>query len=186
MIWKMKGIRNSDGFSLIEMIGVLGVIALLAAALAPKVFQSITDAKHMQFVKDVSAIETGVVAYYKDKGTLENAAGTDGDLGADLIGTYITSVPVPTVATAMTLSTITTDGTACSAGAVAIGNSFDLSGAGTPCVVGQLVYLTLTDVSLSDFTAIDALMEPDLGAAVSDGRLKWDATDGMAVYIAHN
>lgn len=177
--------RKNDGFSLIEMIGVLGVIALLAAALAPKVFQSITDAKHMQFIKDVGAIESGIVAYYKDKGSLEMAAGGDGDLSGDTVGTYITSVPVPTIASAMTLETVATSTPVCAgAGVVGSGESFDLS-AGGACVEGQLVYLAVIGVGSSDFAAIDALMEPGLGTATTDGRVKYNGTT-MDVYIAHN
>jgi prepilin-type N-terminal cleavage/methylation domain-containing protein len=37
--------NNNKGFTLIEMIGVLAVIAILAALLIPKVFQAITEAR---------------------------------------------------------------------------------------------------------------------------------------------
>ena len=40
----MKTLRTSAGFSLLEMIGVMAVMAILAGALAPSIFQMIEEA----------------------------------------------------------------------------------------------------------------------------------------------
>jgi prepilin-type N-terminal cleavage/methylation domain-containing protein len=42
---RKNSIGNSQGFSLIEMIGVLAIIGILASVVAPKVFDAIRDAK---------------------------------------------------------------------------------------------------------------------------------------------
>ena len=39
----MKAARNNGGFSLLEMIGVMAVMAILAGALAPSIFQMIEE-----------------------------------------------------------------------------------------------------------------------------------------------
>ncbi len=57
--------RNSRGpdhaFTLIEMIGVLAVIAVLAALLIPKIFESINSARLNQAVLSCQTIKTAAL-----------------------------------------------------------------------------------------------------------------------------
>lgn len=54
------------GFTLIEMIGVLAVIAVLVALLLPKVFEIMAESKANALVAAVRTYETAVVDYYSD------------------------------------------------------------------------------------------------------------------------
>jgi len=61
--------RKQKGFTLIEMIGVLAVIAILAAIVAPKIFDAIRDAKIDTLVTNINSVRTSIVQYYKDTST---------------------------------------------------------------------------------------------------------------------
>src|SRR3954447_17263661 len=52
------------GFTLIEMIGVLAVIAILAALLIPKIFEAINNARLSQAVLSCQTIKTAVLEHY--------------------------------------------------------------------------------------------------------------------------
>jgi len=59
-----NGRRQSAGFTLIEMIGVLAVIAILAALLVPKVTQAISDAKVNNAISTYQTIATAAASHY--------------------------------------------------------------------------------------------------------------------------
>ncbi len=61
---------TSNGFTLIEMIGVLAVIAVLVALLLPRVFEIMAESKANALVAAVKAYETAIVDYYADIGSL--------------------------------------------------------------------------------------------------------------------
>ncbi len=56
--------------TMIEMIGVLGVIAALAAMILPRVFNVITESKIDALATALHTYEAGVTKYYSDVGTL--------------------------------------------------------------------------------------------------------------------
>lgn len=60
----------SRGFTLIEMIGVLAVVAVLAALIIPKVFDIIASSKIDALAAAVKTYETAVTKYYTDIGSL--------------------------------------------------------------------------------------------------------------------
>ncbi|GJL54780.1 MAG: hypothetical protein NPIRA02_19120 [Nitrospirales bacterium] len=66
----MKNIQKEQGFTLIEMIGVLAVIAILVALLLPKVFEIMAESRANALVAAVRTYETAVVDYYSDIGSL--------------------------------------------------------------------------------------------------------------------
>lgn len=82
----MQNQKNS-GFTLIEMIGVLAIIAILAAAIAPRVFEVIADSRGTRMATDVRAIETAVTRYYGDVGTIKDLEATTGTAQLDSAGT---------------------------------------------------------------------------------------------------
>ncbi|WP_454064235.1 type II secretion system protein [Candidatus Nitrospira salsa] len=57
---------TSDGFTLIEMIGVLAVIAILVALLLPKVFDVMAESKVRALVAAVRTHKTAIVDYCAD------------------------------------------------------------------------------------------------------------------------
>jgi prepilin-type N-terminal cleavage/methylation domain-containing protein len=59
------------GFTLIEMIGVLAIIAILVAAVAPRIFEAIEDSKVTTASTLAKTIQTATVKYYADMGTLQ-------------------------------------------------------------------------------------------------------------------
>lgn len=55
--------RFHAGFSLVELVGVLAVIAILAAIIAPRVFETIHSAKITQTVAAVNAVKTATIDF---------------------------------------------------------------------------------------------------------------------------
>ncbi|MDX8387481.1 MAG: prepilin-type N-terminal cleavage/methylation domain-containing protein [Ghiorsea sp.] len=65
----MSNLKNKEkGFSLVELIGVLAIIAILASLVAPRVFTAIEDAKISALIQDVQRLRTVATQYYKDTG----------------------------------------------------------------------------------------------------------------------
>jgi len=64
IILNTNGKRQASGFTLIEMIGVLAVIAILAALLIPKVTSAISDAKINNTLGAYEALKTAVTDHY--------------------------------------------------------------------------------------------------------------------------
>src|SRR5438046_10179573 len=69
--------KFTRGFTLIEMIGVLAVIAILASMLIPKIFEAINSARINNTVQSYNAIKTGVLDHYGKYGSI-NIVGTTG------------------------------------------------------------------------------------------------------------
>jgi general secretion pathway protein G len=71
--WK----RNDGGFTLVELLVVLGIIALLMALVAPQVIRYLSDAKSDTAVAQLKNIESALELYYLDTGEYPtNEAGT--------------------------------------------------------------------------------------------------------------
>jgi general secretion pathway protein G len=62
--------QRDQGFTLIEMIGVLAVVAVLAAMIIPKVFDIIASSKIDALGAAVKTYETAVTKYYTDIGSV--------------------------------------------------------------------------------------------------------------------
>ncbi len=71
-------IAQKQGFTLVEMIGVLAIIAILIALLLPKVFTLIASTNSRSLAAAIRTYETAIVNYYADIGSVYplNAAGT--------------------------------------------------------------------------------------------------------------
>ncbi|MCP4213004.1 MAG: prepilin-type N-terminal cleavage/methylation domain-containing protein [bacterium] len=74
---------SRKGFTLIEMVVVLAVVAVLAAILFPTIARHITDAKITRVVNEEQVITASIMMLYKDTGKWPNtnAAGTGGPTG---------------------------------------------------------------------------------------------------------
>lgn len=82
------------GFTLVEMIGVLAIIAILIALLLPKIFSLIASTKARSLAAAVRTYETGIVNYYADIGTVWplNAVGVP---AAETTGLSTTATSLP-------------------------------------------------------------------------------------------
>src|ERR1051325_5566884 len=62
--------KPAQGFTLIEMIGVLAVIAILASMLIPKIFEAINSSRINNTVQGYNAIKTAVMDHYGKYGSI--------------------------------------------------------------------------------------------------------------------
>ena len=62
--------KSNQGFTLIEMIGVLAVIAILASMLIPKIFEAINSARINNTVQSYNAVKTAVMDHYGKYGSI--------------------------------------------------------------------------------------------------------------------
>ncbi len=62
--------KSKQGFTLIEMIGVLAVIAILASMLIPKIFEAINSARINNTVQSYNSIKTAVMDHYGKYGAI--------------------------------------------------------------------------------------------------------------------
>lgn len=84
------------GFTLIELIVVIAIIAVLSSIIAPNAFRAIEKAKVARFCEDYRAAKAGIYAFYADTGTwpcdddnMGNALITGGPSGAcDAVANY--------------------------------------------------------------------------------------------------
>ncbi|MEL7311140.1 MAG: prepilin-type N-terminal cleavage/methylation domain-containing protein [Pseudomonadota bacterium] len=60
--------HKNAGFTLMEMIGVVAVIAILASMATPMIFDAIRNARVTSFVEDANVARTAVARYYEDTG----------------------------------------------------------------------------------------------------------------------
>jgi len=61
--------QPNQGFTLIEMIGVLAVIAILASMLIPKIFESINSARINNAAVTCNTVKTSIADHYAKAGT---------------------------------------------------------------------------------------------------------------------
>lgn len=80
-------VNSSKAFSLIEMIGVLAIIGILASVVAPKVFDAIRDAKITGAAAVNNAIKSAAVDYSR-KYRILPLDGTRGPAGGSYTRTY--------------------------------------------------------------------------------------------------
>jgi prepilin-type N-terminal cleavage/methylation domain-containing protein len=87
-------IRPIQGFTLVEMIGVLAIIAILISLLLPKIFSLIASTNARSMAAAIRTYETAIVNYYADIGTVWplNATGVPAQETGGL-STTATSLP---------------------------------------------------------------------------------------------
>lgn len=78
---------TNSAFTLIEMIGVLAVIAILAALLIPKIFEAINSARVNNCVVSYNTVKTAVMDHYGKYGSLNSYFGTN-DMTTPQLNSY--------------------------------------------------------------------------------------------------
>ena len=193
--------RRNQGFTLIEMIGVIAVIAILAAMLVPKIFEAINNARVNNAAMSCQTVNIVFDGILLGEGFLDKPFATK--IGDGLAGTTVRVDLAEAAATAPAAST----------GAGGAGDaSYTLDGGTTAATFNKatgsaVVHAIITGVSLNDArdlnTRIDgteaALGEGNTpaGGDTSDatatdlaGRVKYKFTAGSAtttmyVYLTH-
>jgi general secretion pathway protein G len=66
---KSEGYTAEDGFTLLELLVVLGIIALLSALVAPQVIRYLSDARSSAATAQIKNLESAVELYNLDTGT---------------------------------------------------------------------------------------------------------------------
>ncbi len=91
----MKVIRNSKGFTMVEVVVVIGVVALLAGILVPLISKNLEDAKGARAKNEAVVIAAAIGSLYKDTGMWPSTDknGPVHGPGADRLATDIKRVP---------------------------------------------------------------------------------------------
>jgi type II secretory pathway pseudopilin PulG len=156
------------------MIGVLAVIALLAALLIPKIFESINNARIGQAVISCQTIKTATLEHYAKFQSLNSSNGVPLSVpnnNFDMVLLAERLIDKPFAASIAASSTIQLLGaTAGAVNAARVGSAYDLDGDGnSDLAAGQFVVeAVLLNVSLADARALNALLDgPSLGESAN-------------------
>jgi len=205
-------LRTRRGFTLIEMIGVLAVISILAAMVVPKIFDVIADSKATRTASEVQTYQASVAKWYKDIGSLQSlvAAGTltatdaafhtalsknggttsTTGLWAKWRGPYLDAIGAPAIGTSVVIGTAA--GTATVVGTDATGWDLNSDGTAETAATNQVVAMTFAGVSQTEFDRVEAILDSGDSALTAAqkqarGKVKWDSgTGAMYVYLAYN
>ena len=180
--------RSNKGFTLIEMIGVLAIIAILAGLLLPKIFRALNNARIDGAAVACSTFKAATAEHYAAKsgnfGALTNAF--DLVLLSEGLVDKAFEVKISPATNHVQLVAAETDNHV-----TAINAWYALSG--DPSVNGaagsQVVQAVMTGVSQADAQALSLLIDgPSMSAANTPGadllgRVKYGTTDPTDVYV---
>ncbi|NMB35758.1 MAG: prepilin-type N-terminal cleavage/methylation domain-containing protein [Firmicutes bacterium] len=70
--------KEEEGFTLVELITVVAIIAILGAVVTPNILKAIENSRVVAVVSDIKTIKNAALAYYADTGRWpENSSGDD-------------------------------------------------------------------------------------------------------------
>ena len=176
--------RRSKGFSMVEMVGVLAVIAIMAAMLTPKIMSSINDARLNSTQGSLDATKAAVVNFYSKYGSFTNQLNFD-----QLLVTleYLERPFDCRIGSGSDVQIVA------GPGAGGFGYKFDGINTNT-ATAGNVVECAITNVPIADAQALSVLID---GAALSAsnqitsdlrGRVVYSFSSGSGmvyVYLAH-
>lgn len=204
--------KSSQAFTLIEMIGVLAVIAILASMLVPKIFEAINSARINNTIQSYNAIKTAVMDHYGKYGAINfrgvpapGAAATPAQLAAYDTGVLLPEAMIdkPFVARVGTNWVVqVVAGLTATDAVVGANASYDLDGSGATvndaAPATHVVEAVIEGVAIADAIDISqrldgAALSQASGSAAADlaGRVKYAAPAAAGdpvvvhIYIAH-
>jgi prepilin-type N-terminal cleavage/methylation domain-containing protein len=183
--------KSHAGFTLIEMIGVLAIIAILAALLVPKIFSAINDSRFSNAVSTINSCKAATMNYFGKNSSFpvptnafDKILVADNDLER-LLAFKIGTTPILEVTTVLLCG-----------GGSAGSKAYKLDGE-TAITGDQVVQIVITNVAAADAlelsTRMDGASLSGASASVVDakGRVEYDVPAGtppvtdVFVYLAH-
>ncbi|MDQ6965051.1 MAG: prepilin-type N-terminal cleavage/methylation domain-containing protein [Mariprofundales bacterium] len=171
---RTKQLHRQRGFTMIEMIGVLAVIAILASIVAPKIFDAIRDSKVNTFASNIQAVQTAVASYYKDTGTFpssetklitDTATGWKGPYLDKSVADMFTSISAGTVALSSGDPYTTVD--------TAYNFDIDGDGAGDYDNKTAVLVLSFSSIGVADAKSISGAIDGDDANTTTGGKGWW-------------
>ena len=182
----MKTNNKNNAFTLIEMVGVLAVIAILAALLVPKIFAAINDSRFSNTVASINSCKTATMDYFGKTGSIP----LDGAFDTTLVSSNCLERPLACKIATSSLIQVTN----VAKGGPGTGAAYQLDGS-TAITGGVVVQCKLTGVALADAKELSRRIDGEgtlspTGGTDALGRVVYGAaeTDGsynVFVYIAH-
>lgn len=199
--------KTTRGFTLIEMVGVLAVIAVLAALLIPRIFAAINESRINNAAVGYNSVKSAAMMYFGKYGKFADKKGAAFTNALPILS-WDTSVLLPEgliekpfTTKVGTASRVQIAAALTAADAVTGANAaYDLDGSGAAandcsgCL--YIVEAILEDVSLEDAKDLNLRIDgettglgPNAAGLDTGGRVKFDFTGGSTsdvhVYIAH-
>lgn len=176
--------RSARGFTLIEMVGVLAVIAILAALLVPKIFSAINDSRFSSTVSTLNSCKTATMSYFGKVGQFTTTNNFDAVL---VSGDYLERPFAAKLGTGGSMQVV--------AGPGGAGAGYALDGVTSATTNSMVVQCVITSVPIADAVELskridgDSLSASNLTAADNSGRVVYAAPSGgntdVYVYMAH-
>jgi prepilin-type N-terminal cleavage/methylation domain-containing protein len=191
------------GFTLIEMIGVLAVIAILASLLIPKIYEAINNARISNSALSYNTVKTALADHYAKYGSLTSSNGVtiatpipafDGILLAEGFLDKPFQVKIGTAGATNTFVEVRQAVAATTAPDGSNVPAYDLDANAAPvndATGSAVVQCVISGVTLGDAFALSTLLDgPSLSAVDSSvgsddfkGRVRYAATAVTTVYI---
>lgn len=174
----MKTNRNNgqrSAFTLIEMVGVLAVIAILAALLVPKIFAAINDSRFSNSVASINSCKTATMDYFGKKGNFGADAAAMAAFDGELVKENCLERPLACKVATTAVAEVVAITTGPSTG---VGGVYTLIGTTNYITGGKVVQLQLDGVLIEDAWELSRRIdgEPALGLT--------NAKDSVALDIA--
>lgn len=192
---------KTKAFTLIEMIGVLAVIAILAALLIPKIFEAINNARVNNAALSCNTVKTAIADHYAKFGTLLTDNGTNAltapvaNFDRILLSEGFLDKPFQVkIGDGITNQARLVASVAAATAPAANNAAYDLDGtnAVNDAIGGVVVEAYITGVSEADAKDLnDRLDGPSLGTPIGTddmiGRVKYATGDPteVRVYLTH-
>ena len=165
--------KSRAGFTLIEMIGVLAIIAILAAILVPKIVSAISDSRFSSTVASINSCKAASMSYYgKNTSFGTNTYAFDGSL---VTGNFLENLVAFKLGTGSALEVTNVAGSGGTAAA-----AYKLDGVNT--ITGTaVVECVLTNVAAADAMELSKRID---GTALSTNVVTAADVVGRVVYAA--